>query len=69
MGAAVCANLTLELHLAIAARLTRAPERLIAAGMLAARADEVAGAYVRHGLRETARGHDEGWAALLLERP
>jgi len=37
--------------------------------MLAARADEVAGAYVRHGLRETARGHDEGWAALLLERP
>jgi len=66
---AVCANLTLELHLVIAARLTRPPERLIAAGMLAARADEVAGAYVRHGLRETARWHDEGWAALLLERP
>jgi|tagenome__1003787_1003787.scaffolds.fasta_scaffold20863301_2 ribosomal protein L11 methyltransferase len=64
----VCANLTLELQLAIAARLTRPPERLIAAGMLAARADAVAAAYAVHGLRETARLHDDDWAALLLER-
>jgi ribosomal protein L11 methyltransferase len=61
----VCANLTLDLHLRVAATIERAPDRLIVAGMLAARADDVAAAY---GLPETRRRVRDGWAALLLER-
>ena len=45
------------------------PERLVASGLLAHEADEVAAAFARTmGLRETARRHGGEWAALLLER-
>jgi ribosomal protein L11 methyltransferase len=64
-----CANLTFDLHLRVAAALERPPERLIASGVLAARADELAAAYAPHGLRETARRLRAEWAGLLLERP
>jgi ribosomal protein L11 methyltransferase len=42
------------------------PATLIASGLLAHEADEVAGAFARHGLRERARRHGGEWAALLL---
>ena len=64
----VTANLTLELLLTIAADvLERPPERLIASGVLAARMDEVAAAFARHGMRETDRRVQAEWAAVLLE--
>ena len=47
--------------------LERPPERLIASGVLAARAGEIAAAYARHGLRETERRVQGEWAAVLLE--
>ena len=66
----VLANLTAELHALIADEvLERPPERLVASGVLAARADETAAAYARHGLREAGRRERAEWAALLLERP
>ena len=64
----VTANLTLDLLHAIAADvLERPPERLIASGVLAARMDEVAAAFARHGMRETDRRVQGEWAAVLLE--
>jgi ribosomal protein L11 methyltransferase len=42
----------------------RLPARVIAAGMLAHEADEVAAAF---GLRERRRVEEDGWAALMLE--
>lgn len=42
------------------------PATLIASGLLAHEADEVAGAFGRHGLREADRRHGGEWAALLL---
>ena len=60
------ANLTGPLHAEVAARLARAPERLIASGMLARRTDEVVAAYARHGLRERARRVEGEWAAVTL---
>ncbi len=45
------------------------PEALIASGLLAEEADEVATAFAESmGLRETARRHGGEWAALLLQR-
>ena len=45
------------------------PETLIASGLLAEEADEVAGAFADAlGLREAARRHGGEWAALLLRR-
>ena len=44
------------------------PRALIASGLLAHEADEVAAAFAVHGLRETARRHGGEWAALLLRR-
>jgi ribosomal protein L11 methyltransferase len=45
------------------------PDRLVAGGLLAPEADEVAGAFAqRMALRETARRQAGEWAALLLER-
>ena len=44
------------------------PDALIASGLLAHEGDEVAGAFARHGLRETARRHGGEWVALLLRR-
>jgi ribosomal protein L11 methyltransferase len=65
----VTANLTLDLLQAIAAGgLERPPERLIASGVLAARAGELEAAFASHGLRETARRVRGEWAAVLLER-
>jgi ribosomal protein L11 methyltransferase len=46
--------------------LERPPERLIAAGMLEARAGEAAEAFARHGLVEAERRVQAGWAAVLL---
>jgi ribosomal protein L11 methyltransferase len=63
----VTANLTLDLLHAIAPRLERPPERLIASGVLADRAGEVAEAFSRHGLVEAERRVQADWAAVLLE--
>jgi ribosomal protein L11 methyltransferase len=65
----VTANLTLELLEDIAGEaLERPPERLVASGFLATRADDVAAAFARHGLAETGRRVQGEWAALLMER-
>jgi ribosomal protein L11 methyltransferase len=45
------------------------PRTLIASGLLAHEADEVAGAFARHGLVEDARTQSAEWAALVLRRP
>ena len=44
------------------------PEVLVASGLLAHEGDEVAAAFARHGLRETARRQGGEWVALLLRR-
>ena len=62
----VVANLVRPLLLAVAAVMTRPPERLIASGLLRHEADEVAAAFARHGLHEAERRHGGEWAALLL---
>ena len=65
----VTANLTIDLLHAIAdGALDRPPDRMIASGVLAARAGEIAGAFARHGLREAGRRVQGEWAAVLLER-
>jgi ribosomal protein L11 methyltransferase len=65
----VTANLTLDLLHAIAAdALERPPERMIASGVLAERAGEVAEAFTRHGLQESGRRIQGEWAAVMLER-
>jgi ribosomal protein L11 methyltransferase len=43
------------------------PRTLIASGLLPPEADEVAAAFARHGLTETARRHSGEWAAVLLQ--
>lgn len=60
----VLANLTPALHRAVSARLDRPPERLVAAGMLARYADDVAPLYAP--LRELDRADEGEWAALVL---
>jgi ribosomal protein L11 methyltransferase len=66
---AMAANLVRSLLLTLAERMTAPPDVLVASGLLADEADEVAGAFaLRHGLREDARREGEGWAALLLRR-
>ena len=63
----VLANLVRPLLLTLADRLSAVPPTLVASGLLAEEADEVAQAFaVRHGLRERDRREAEGWAALLL---
>lgn len=64
----VLANLLRPLLLELAGRLERAPRALVASGLLAHEADEVAAAFAPHGLRETDRRESGGWAALLLSR-
>jgi ribosomal protein L11 methyltransferase len=45
------------------------PDTLIASGLLAHEADEIAAAFAHaHGLRETARRQSAEWAALVLRR-
>ena len=65
----VLANLVRPLLLILADRMTAPPPVLVASGLLAEEADDVAGAFaLRHGYRETDRREAEGWAALLLRR-
>jgi hypothetical protein len=52
------------LHAGLAARLERKPERLIAAGILARYADDVAPLYAP--LRELDRAVEGEWAAVSL---
>jgi len=63
----VLANLTPALHRGVSARIGRPPERLVAAGMLARYADDVAPLYAP--LREAGRAVEGEWAAVLLEAP
>jgi ribosomal protein L11 methyltransferase len=60
----VLANLTPVLHRGLSARLERMPERLVAAGILARYADEVAPLYAP--LRELDRAVEGEWAAVSL---
>jgi ribosomal protein L11 methyltransferase len=63
----VTANLTLDLLEAIAAdALERPPDRMIASGVLAERADAVAPAFARHDLVESGRRIQGEWAAVML---
>jgi ribosomal protein L11 methyltransferase len=47
----------------------RVPDLLIASGLLATEADEIAAAFARHGLVETDRRQSAEWSALALRRP
>ena len=60
----VLANLTPVLHRGLSARLERMPEQLVAAGILARYADDVAPLYAP--LRELDRAVEGEWAAVLL---
>jgi ribosomal protein L11 methyltransferase len=62
----VAANLLRPLLLALARRLDAPPAHLVAGGLLAEQADEVAAAFAACGLVERARRADGEWAALLL---
>jgi ribosomal protein L11 methyltransferase len=64
----VAANLVRPLLLGIAREMAEPPERLIASGLLVEEADEVAGAFASHGLRERERRTRGEWTALRLER-
>jgi ribosomal protein L11 methyltransferase len=63
----VTANLVRPLLLAVAARMERPPERLIASGLERHEVDEVAAAFAARGLRASARRDGGEWSALLLE--
>jgi ribosomal protein L11 methyltransferase len=64
----VTANLVGPLLLDVAARMDRAPERLIASGLEPGEVDEVVAAFRRSGLRLGARRDRDGWSAILLAR-
>ena len=64
----VAANLLRPLLLRLAGLVGPATKRLVAGGLLAAEADEVAAAFTGRGLRERERRRAGDWAALLLER-
>jgi len=64
----VLANLLRPLLLDFARRLSESPRTLIASGLLAHEADEIAGAFAALGLRERERRERGEWAALLLTR-
>ncbi len=64
----VAANLLGPLLRTYAARLQRAPRRLIASGLLEHEADGVAAAFSAAGLAETRRLASGEWVALLLSR-
>jgi ribosomal protein L11 methyltransferase len=66
-GVVVLANLLRPLLLGLPDALVRPPAQLIAGGLLAHEADEVAGALARRlGLAERLRAGDGEWAALWL---
>ena len=59
----------LLLHVARAGFSCEPPRTLVAGGLLAHEADEVAAAFAEHqGLHEADRRHGGEWAALLLRR-
>jgi ribosomal protein L11 methyltransferase len=64
----VVANLLrpLLLHVAATGFAGEPPRVLVASGLLAQEAGEVAAAFAAHGLREAKRRHGGEWAALLL---
>lgn len=62
----VLANLLRPLLLVLAMRLTPPPRALVAGGLLADEADEVAAAFAAAGLSERRRLERGGWVALLL---
>jgi ribosomal protein L11 methyltransferase len=66
----VLANLLRPLLLRVAADgfAERAPDALVASGLLAHEGDEVAAAFGALGLREAARRGEGDWVALLLRR-
>jgi ribosomal protein L11 methyltransferase len=64
----VTANLVRPLLLEVAALMDRPPDRLIASGLEDGEVDEVAAAFARHGLEESARRAGDGWSAILLAR-
>ena len=64
----VVANLVRPLLLEVAALMTRPPRTLIASGLLREEAGEVATAFARHGLRESARREGGEWVAVVLGR-
>ena len=64
----VTANLLGPLLRAWAPRLSAAPARLIASGLLVAEADGIAEAFAGAGLREADRRESGEWGALLLQR-
>jgi len=57
------------LLLRVAELMDEPPGALIVSGLLEHEADEVAGAFGRHGLVESLRLADRGWAAVLLMAP
>jgi ribosomal protein L11 methyltransferase len=63
----VLANLVRPLLLEVAGVMTRRPDRLIASGLQRGEVDEVVAAFARHGLAETRRRENGGWAAVALE--
>jgi ribosomal protein L11 methyltransferase len=67
-GRTIAANLLGSLLLAWARRLGAPPDYLIASGLLATEAEEVAAGFAAAGMRESARRAGREWAALLLER-
>ncbi|HWM08909.1 MAG TPA: 50S ribosomal protein L11 methyltransferase [Solirubrobacteraceae bacterium] len=64
----VLANLVRPLLLEVAAGLEQPPERLIASGLEAGEADEVAAAFAARGLGLRARRDGGGWSAILVAR-
>jgi len=64
----IAANLLRPLLLAVARAgfAGEPPRTLIASGLLCHEADEIAGAFAAHGLRERERRETAEWAALLL---
>jgi ribosomal protein L11 methyltransferase len=64
----IAANLLRPLLLTIARRISEAPRRLIASGLLHDDLDQVVAAFERAGLHERSRRTSGEWAALLLER-
>ncbi|HWX74677.1 MAG TPA: 50S ribosomal protein L11 methyltransferase [Solirubrobacteraceae bacterium] len=65
----VLANLLRPALLELAHAMPAAPRHLLAGGLLAAQADEVAGAFERLGLRERDRREGGEWVALWLSVP
>jgi ribosomal protein L11 methyltransferase len=64
----VLANLLAPLLRIVCERIDEPPRRLVASGLLAGEADEIAALFAARRLEERRRLEREGWAALLLER-